>query len=226
MPRMARIVVPGIPHHLTQRGNRRENVFFNDDHRQRYLQLLLEYSTYHGLSVLAYCLMTNHVHLVAIPVFVASLAAVMRPLNQRYAQFINQCLGISGRLWQGRFFSCPRDESHLWAAIRYVERNPVRARMVERAEHYPWSSAAAHCGLRHDPLLAALPDVRPLETVDWSSWLAEDDDEKTLFTLRLNTRTGRPIGAEQFVSDLESRLHRRLHAQPIGRPARCRSQNN
>jgi putative transposase len=227
MPRMARIVVPGIAHHLTQRGNRRQLVFFQDNHRQRYLQLLLEYSIYHGLLILAYCLMTNHVHLIAIPVSAASLASVMKPLNQRYTQFINQMvLGISGRRWQGRFFSCPLDEPHLRAAIRYAGRNPVRVRMVAKAEHYPWSSAAAHCGLRADPFPVALPEVRPAETADWSAWLAERDNEKTLVTLRLHTRTGRPAGAEQFVSDLESRLGWRLQAQPVGRPARYRSQTS
>lgn len=218
MPRMARVVVPGVPHHLTQRGNRRENVFFCDDNRQRYLHLLLEYATKYELLTLAYCLMTNHVHLVAIPLRAQSLALVFMPLDLRYAQYINWNLGISGRLWQGRFFSCPLDVPHFWASIRYVERNPVRARIVSRAEHYPWSSAAAHCGLRSDPLLSPLPSPQPAETSDWSAWLAESEDEKTLATLRRNTRTGRPAGGEKFVADLESRLGRILRAHPIGRP--------
>src|SRR5512143_1905780 len=178
MPRMARVVVPGIPHHLTQRGNHREDIFFNDGDRQRYLQLLLEYSAKHGMKTLAYCLMTNHVHLVSVPTGADTFARAMKPVNLRYAQHVNWNKGICGRLWQGRFFSCPLDEEHLWAAIRYVERNPVRVRLARRAEQYPWSSAAAHCGLRSDPVLAPLPELRPFWTADWSGWLAEKEDEK------------------------------------------------
>ena len=120
MPRIARVVIPGIPHHLTQRGNRREDVFFADSDRQRYLELLLEYSAKHGLETLAYCLMTNHVHLVCVPARVDSLSLVLKPLDLRYAQHVNWTHGISGRLWQGRYFSCPLDDEHFWAAIRYV----------------------------------------------------------------------------------------------------------
>ena len=137
--------MPGIPHHLTQRGNRREEAFFSDDDRQRYLQLLLEYSAKHRLETLAYCLMTNHIHLVCIPARADSLSLVMKPLDLRHAQHVNWTHGISGRLWQGRFFSCPLDEEHLCAALRYVTGNPVRARLVRRAENYAWSSAAADC---------------------------------------------------------------------------------
>jgi putative transposase len=217
---MARVVVPGIPHHLTQRGNRREDVFFGDDDRQRYLQLLLEYSAKHGMETLAYCLMTNHVHFVSVPARADSLARVFKPVDLRYTQHVNWNQGISGRLWQGRFFSCPLDEEHLWAAIRYVERNPVRARLVRKAEHYPWSSAAAHCGGRTDPVLAPLPEPRPLGAANWPAWLAEKEDEKMLLRLRLCTRTGRPVGSRQFLAKLESKLGRRLQARPIGRPRR------
>ena len=218
MPRMARVVVPGIPHHLTQRGNRREDVFFCDDDRQRYLQLLIEYSARHGMVTLAYCLMTNHVHLVSVPSLAVTLGRVMKPVDLRYAQHINWDQGISGRLWQGRFFSCPLDEEHLWAAIRYVERNPVRARLVRRAEDYPWSSAAVHCGRRSDPVLGQLPEPRPSEASDWSAWLAQREDKGMISKLRLCTRTGRPAGGEQFVARLESKLGRRLRPMPVGRP--------
>jgi putative transposase len=222
MPRMARVVIPGIPHHVTQRGNRREDVFFEDGDRQRYLQLLLGYATKHGLSILAYCLMTNHIHLVCIPQQADTLAKVFRPLDLRYTQHFNQAQHISGRLWQGRPFSCALDDEHLWAAIRYVERNPVRARMVRRAEDYAWSSALAHCGLREDPLLSPLPPTMPASTRDWSAWLAANDDEKTMATIRLRTRTGRPAGDKRFIAGLESRLGRRLQPRAIGRPKKGR----
>ena len=123
---MARVVVPGIPHHLTQRGNRREDVFFCDGDRQRFLQLLLEYSAKHGMEILAYCLMTNHVHFVSVPAQADSLARVMKPVDLPYAQHVNWNQGICGRLWQGRFFSCPLDEEHLWAAIRQLFRLSIR----------------------------------------------------------------------------------------------------
>ncbi len=218
MPRMARVVVAGIPHHITQRGNRREDVFFCDDDRQRYLQLLLEYSAKHELETLAYCLMTNHVHLVCVPEREESLSLVLKPLDMRYAQHVNWTHKISGRLWQGRFYSCVLDEDHLWAAIRYVERNPVRARIVRKAENYVWSSAATHCGLRSDPVLSPLPKGCPVEPLGWSAWLAEGDDEKMLTTLRLHTRTGRPAGGKRFMTELELRIGRKLRAYPVGRP--------
>jgi putative transposase len=218
MPRIARVVIPGIPHHVTQRGNRREDVFFTQADRQRYLQLLLEYSARHGLKILAYCLMTNHIHLVCIPEHATTLASVFRTLDLRYTQHFNWSQQTSGRLWQGRPFSCALDDEHLPAAVRYVERNPVRARIVRKAEHYEWSSAAAHCGLRRDPLLSPLLGLVPVRTEDWSVWLAEKDDEKMLSTICLRTRTGRPAGSRKFIAALESRVGRRLQPKPIGRP--------
>ncbi len=140
MPRIARVVVPGIPHHVTQHGNRQNDVFFSDADRQRYLQLVLQYSIRHGLQILSYCLMTNHVHLICIPSLARTLALVFKPVHTRYVQYINWQQGISGRLWQGRFFLCPLDEYHLWAAIRYVERNPVRAGIERRiGDAHPWN---------------------------------------------------------------------------------------
>jgi putative transposase len=147
----------------------------------------------------------------------------MKPLDLRYAQHVNWTHGISGRLWQGRFFSCPLDEEHLWAAIRYVERNPVRARIVRRAENYPWSSATAHCGMRDDPVLSSLPKGRPAAREEWSAWLAEGDDAKMLARLRLYTRTGRPAGGKRFISALESRLERKLAPKRVGGPRKSSS---
>lgn len=210
--------MPGIPHHVTQRGNRREDIFFEEGDRQRYIQLLLEYSAKYGLKTLAYCLMTNHVHLVCIPERADTLGLVFRPLDMRYTQHFNFSRGTSGRLWQGRPFSCALDDEHLLAAVRYVERNPVRARMVRQAEQYDWSSAAAHCGLRTDPLLSPLQGLVPVRTEDWSAWLAEKDEEEMLVTIRALTRTGRPAGSKGFVAAVEARLGRRLQPKSIGRP--------
>lgn len=146
MSRVARIVVPGFAHHVTQRGNRRADVFETDEDRHAYLRFLTQYADKHGLSVWAYCLMTNHVHLVVVPEREDSLAKALRDAHTVYAMRFNTRTRLSGHVWQGRFYSCPMDETHLWTAVRYVERNPVRAGLVSRAEDYPWSSAPAHCG--------------------------------------------------------------------------------
>ncbi|MCK4623817.1 MAG: transposase, partial [Phycisphaerae bacterium] len=192
MARLARIVVPDIPHHLTQRGNRREDIFFNEADRQKYLLLLKDQCELYRLEVWAYCLMTNHVHLVVVPKTADALGQAMRRMNSQYAAYVNQRQGLCGHLWQGRFFSCPLDERHFWSAVRYVERNPVRAGLVERAEEYPWSSAAAHCGMRKDSLVSG--DLEKSDHVgDWQGWLL-DEEEADVERLRRHTKTGRPCG--------------------------------
>ncbi len=217
MPRMARVVVPGVPHHITQRGNRRENIFFVKSDYRRYLRLLGEYVEDRGFDVLAYCLMPNHVHLVAVPHDEGSLAAVLKPVHLRYAQHVNRSQSYSGRVWQGRFYSCPLDGGHTAAAIRYVECNPVRAGLASRATSYEWSSAAAHAGMRRDRLLATgIESWVPVE--DWSEWLKEAEPDELPEQLRLHTRTGRPLGDKGFVQELEKLSGRRLHALPRGRP--------
>ena len=184
---------------------------------RRYLRLLADYSAERGLDILAYCLMPNHVHLVAVPADDRTLAAVLKPVHLCYAQHVNRSQSCSGRVWQGRFFSCPLDAAHTAAAIRYVECNPVRAGLEPRAVNYEWSSAAAHAGLRRDRLLASGID-RWVPVTDWSGWLAEAEPEDLTVRLRLHTRTGRPLGDDGFVRDLEARSERRLHALPRGRP--------
>ena len=222
MPRLARVVFAGLPHHVTQRGNRRERVFFGDEDRRTYLAWLKEYCDAHGVAVLGYCLMPNHVHLVAVPAAEDGLERALKPLHMRHAQRVNRARGWHGHLWQGRFFSSPLDEEYMWAALRYVERNPVRAKMVRRAENYRWSSAGAHCGLREDPLLTTARTWRErLSAVkDWSAWLAEGDEAEELATLRRNVDKGLPCGAESFLDRLEKLAGRPLRVRPIGRPRR------
>ena len=213
--RLARIVAPGFPHHITQRGNRHADVFFEPSDRQMYLSLLRRYSGKHGLSIWAYCLMTNHVHVVAVPQAADSLARTLRDAHQAYAVYQNRRQDQNGHLWQGRFFSCVLDDLHQWAAVRYVEQNPVRAGLVERCEDYEWSSAAAHCGLRADPLLAR--DFPPPGLIDdWAGWLAvmKADEAKAL---RRQTKTGRPCGPSTFVERLENLLGRALRPGKRGR---------
>ncbi len=212
--RLARIVAPGYPHHITQRGNRRADVFFEPEDRRVYLSLLKRYADRYGLSIWAYCLMTNHVHLVGVPEKDDSLARTLRDAHQAYAVYQNHRMGESGHLWQGRFFSCVLDAVQQWTAVRYVEQNPVRAGMVGRAETYEWSSAAAHCGLRNDPILA--PDFPPPgEIDDWAAWLEIVNTEQVA-ALRHRTKTGRPLGSEAFVDRLERLLDRALRPKKRG----------
>ena len=224
MPRLARTVFAEVPHHVTQRGNRREDVFFVEEDYQTYLKWLHQYSLQHRLEILAYCLMTNHVHLIAVPESIDSLHRALKPLHMRYAQRINRIKGWKGHLWQGRYFSAPLDEPYTWSAIRYVELNPVRARMVEKAEEYPWSSAATHCGLREDDILLRgegwLTLKAPID--DWSNWLAEGDRQGELKIIRRNIDKGLPCGSNQFVSHLEELVGRSLQFRPRGRPKPCK----
>lgn len=224
MPRQARTVFSGIPHHITQRGNRREDVFFNDEDRLAYLAWLQQYCLVFDVEVLAYCLMSNHIHLVAVPASDDGLQRVLKPLHMRYAQRINRARGWTGHLWQGRFFSSPLDDAYLWAVVRYVERNPVRAAMVQRAEQYRWSSAAAHCGGHADALLNTGSDWgrKFLAATDWSAWLAEGDDDDALRTVRRNIDKGLPCGSDEFVSQLGQQAGRLLGYRPQGRPAKDR----
>lgn len=220
MPRLSRSVFAGIPHHITQRGNRREDIFFADEDREAYLSWLKEYSDKFEVEILAYCLMTNHIHLVAVPATEESLHRALKPLHMRYAQRINRARGWKGHLWQGRFFSSPLDEAYLWAAVRYVERNPVRAGLALRAEHYRWSSAAAHCGKRSDRLLNPEFGWNKLffEMEDWSAWLAEGDEAEELQMLRRNVEKGLPCGDEGFIRKLGKQVGRLLEYRPKGRP--------
>lgn len=220
MPRIARTVFAGVPHHITQRGNRREDVFFTDADRAAYLTWLGDYCARHHVKVLAYCLMTNHVHIVAIPGSDQALEQVFRPLHTRYAQRLNRAKGWKGHVWQGRFFSSALDDDYLWTAIRYVERNPVRARLVRRGENYPWSSAAAHCGLKADSVLTADPEwyAQKQAIGDWSAWLAEVDAQEQVDLLRRHVERGLPCGNESFVKKLERRAGHLLRPRPRGRP--------
>ena len=224
MPRLARTVCAHVPHHITQRGNRREDVFYTDADRAAYLTWLREYAEKYDVDILAYCLMTNHIHLVAVPETEDGLQRMLKPLHMRYAQRINRVRNWKGHLWQGRFFSSALDDAYLWAAVRYVERNPVRARIVRKAENYPWSSAAAHCGLREDSVLTTTAYWRKqfASIRHWSAWLAEGDEPEQLNLLRRNADMGLPCGSQKFIHKLEKLAGRALQFRPRGRP---RTQN-
>ncbi|MDX2426869.1 MAG: transposase [Cycloclasticus sp.] len=219
MPRLARAVFPHIPHHITQRGNRREDVFFSDQNRLFYLELLQHYCRKYTVSVLAYCLMDNHIHLVLTPETEKGLQQVLKPLHMRYAQYINKQKGWKGHLWQGRFFSSALDETYTCSTIRYVERNPVQANMLGEAEQYRWSSAAYHCGLVDSSLLSPLPqEYKTVSSEEWSDWLALPESKETVEVVHRNTEKGLPCGSVDFIDRLERLAKRSLHYRPQGRP--------
>ena len=221
MPRLARVVVPDIPYHITQRGNRREDVFFTSQDRVLYLKWLYEYCLKFEVEIWAYCLMTNHIHLILKPSTEEGLQQVLKPLHMRYAQYINKQKGWKGHLWQGRFFSSALDELYTYSAIRYVERNPVSAGMVERAEDYIWSSAAAHIGKVDNVLLSDIPDSYcAVKKSEWSDWLASPEDSEHLIIIRRNIEKGLPCGVDGFIAWLEGKTNRCLQFKKQGRPGK------
>ena len=154
MPRIARVVIPECPHHVIQRGNRRLRAFLTEEDRRLYCRLIGQEALKHGVIFWAYCLMDNHVHLVAVPRTTSSLSKAIGEAHRKYTNAINIRENWRGYLWQGRFLSYPLDEGHLYSVVRYVESNPVRAGIVQRAEEYLWSSARAHVLGTQDCLLS------------------------------------------------------------------------
>ncbi len=214
MTRLARIAVPGLPYHITQRGNRRQPVFFGEADYHMYLDLLRTQSRRWGLEVWAYCLMTNHVHLIVVPACDQSLARGIGETHRRYTRYINFREGWRGYLWQGRFASVPLDASHLLAAFRYVEHNPVAAGLVPHAEDYPWSSARAHVTGNREPLLSPHPLRETIQ--DWRAFLRTAEDPTVTRHLEQQLRTGRPQGAATFLDQLEARLGRPIRPRRSG----------
>ena len=199
-------------------------IFTTDEDREVYVALLAEFAPRYALGIWAWCLMTNHVHLVVVPERKDSLARAIGEAHRRYTRGINVREGVRGHLFQERFHSFPiQADGHLLAVVRYVERNPVRAKMVERAEDYPWSSARYHVDGRVDRLVELSP-VRGM-VMDWSQFLRGDEARRELGTIRRHLRTGRPWGTELWLRKMEKRLGRRLLPRTGGWP-RGRSRKN
>ena len=213
MARMARVIASGIPHHVTQRGNRRQQTFFCDDDYLEYLSLMAEWCGKYGVQIWAWCLMPNHIHLIAVPGSEESLTRAIGEAHRRYTRRINFRENWRGHLWQERFASFPMDENYLLAAARYVEMNPVAAGIVERPEEYPWSSARAHLAGEDDQLVKVAPLLAMVS--NWSDFLSlSDEEEITLF--QRHARSGRPLGNDAFVDRLEAGLERLLRPQKRG----------
>lgn len=211
MPRNARAVAPGLPYHITQRGTNRQKVFFTASDRSLYLRLVRENQAEAGVRILAYCLMTNHVHFVAIPEREDSLAVLFGRANGRYAQAVNIRKGRCGHLWQARFHSCILSDSHLAIALRYVEENPCRAGMTATPSEYRWSSAAAHLLGQADR--SRVLDLKYWEraggVATWAEMYGSPSGADQILALRKCTYSGRPFGEESFVSAMEERFQRK-----------------
>ena len=218
MARMARLVVPGHPHHVTQRGVRRMEVFSAPGDYETYRALLGEWCGAAETEIWAYCLMPNHVHLILVPSREDGLRAALGEAHRRYTRHVNTREGWRGHLWQERFHSFVMDEDHLLACARYVELNPVRAGLVERPEDWQWSSARAHLGIGDDGITARRPLLD--RVADWRGFLDGGLDATTLETIRRHARTGRPLGVESFLEGRERSLGRRVRPRPRGRPKR------
>ena len=219
MPRIARIVAAGYPHHITQRGNYQQKIFSDDADRIKYLSLIKEESSRYHLIILAYCLMSNHVHFMAVPQREDSLGKVFKYTNMKYSQYYNNKMKVSGHLFQGRFFSCVLDERHMIACARYIERNPVRANLVRKPYLWSYSSAKIHCGIsQDDPLvtnqLFAYIEKEPKE---WKEFIEAPDNPDEIKGIREKTRTGRPLGTDDFIEKLEGQLKRLFKLKPKGR---------
>lgn len=224
MSRIARAVASGFPHHVVQRGNNREKVFFNKEDKDKYLSLLKKYSDKWNSPILTYCLMSNHVHLLARPSKNESLYKMMQGITLCYTQYINRTCKRTGRLWESRYHSCIIDkEKYLWAVARYIEQNPVRAKIAKKAEDYPYSSAKAHIyGTKDEALGEMLFEDR--QRKDYIQLMKANIKEEDINNIRNYTRNGRPFGSESFVEKMEQKLDRIFKLRPRGRPKKGKGQ--
>jgi putative transposase len=214
MPRTARLVVPGYPHHVTQRGSRRQQTFFEDADYLAYLDLIGELKESTGVDVWAYCLMPNHIHVVAVPWHKQSLAKLFGIAHHRYAHRVNLAHDWRGHLWQERFHSVVMDDAHLLAAIRYVELNPVRAGLCAVAEDWRWSSVHAHLSDTFDSIVTVAPMRERVP--NWHHYLSEESAPMLQDSIRKHTRTGRPAGDGRFIRRLEKETGMRLRRHKPG----------
>jgi putative transposase len=218
MARLARVIAPGFPHHVTQRGNRRQTTFFRESDYAAYVELLAEQCRRYAIRIWGWCLMPNHAHLIAVPAGESGLRLAIGKTHLHYTRRVNFREGWRGHLWQGRFDSYPMDDAHLWQAARYIDLNPVRAGLVGAPEEWPWSSAVGRILQRPDPLVDAdCPLLRAREAANWGDFLAAGLGEEDLEALRRHERTGRPLGSAAFVERISQVVGRALAPKRAGR---------
>ena len=217
MARIARVIAPGIPHHVTQRGNRRQTAFFTDDDCRAYLDLLREHCRLHGVRVWGWCLMPNHAHRIAAPASEEGPRLAIGKTHRHYTRRVNFRERWRGHPWQGRFASYPLDDDHALAAARYVELNPVRAALVGEPRAWPWSSAAGRILARADALLDPACPLPGMVSESWRDFLTVPTRAEQAETMRRHERTGRPLGSETFVERVGVLLGRDLTRKKPGR---------
>ena len=209
MPRKARIVIPGLPHHVTQRGNYKQSIFESRRDYVKYLYLMKERSIKYKVDIISYCLMKNHVHFVVVPDKQDSCARLFRDVHAFYSRYKHSNRDKKGHLWQGRYYSCVMSDSHLYQAIRYVEMNPVRAGIVRYPGEYFWSSAREHLGMESNPVLRTknieFYGKKLVSSENWYSYLNQKDDN-LVRQIRKMTKSGKVLGDDDFVSFIERRM--------------------
>ncbi|MCC6758695.1 MAG: transposase [Candidatus Omnitrophica bacterium] len=219
MPRTARVVVPGCFYHITQRGNNKRVIFYDDHDRRKYLYLIEEYRAKHEVEIFAYCLMNNHVHFIA-RAGQDGFAKWLNVVHMRYTQYFNKRYATSGHLWQGRYYSCVLDNNHFIAAVRYVERNPVRAQLVQKAWEWPWSSAREH--IQKERGIIGLNETQEfLGVVNWKEYLGGEEILADLDAIRKATTSKRVWGSQEFIEELERKYGIKLSSPRMGRPFKC-----
>ncbi len=222
MSRIARIVGAGYPHHIIQRGNNKQRLFFDDSDRELYLKLLKKYSSESGCKIYAYSLMDNHVHILCIPLYEHSLAKTMQKLSLSFTQHINRKYNRTGRLWECRFHSAMVDkEAYLWSVCRYIERNPVRAHIVNEPSKYKWSSAHLTTMEQKEGFVEPIWQNNN-EKKEYLAFLLQPDNEDELEKMRRATYTGKPIGTESFLNSITKSLGIKLSIRPRGRPPKIK----
>ena len=216
MGRTNRVVIPGIPHHITQRGVRRQQVFFSHDDYTLFTNLLRHFLKKTDLRVLAWCLMPNHYHILVTPPHSKSLAEFFAPLHRTYSFIINQREGWSGHLWQERYNSFPVDNDHTMAAARYIELNPLRAKLVNSPDEYPWSSAQAHLTSQEDGITDLVSSMNLQH--DWKSLLESGLTDEEIAQFRHHENTNLPLGNPQFLEEIRKSCSIPTEPRKRGRP--------
>ncbi len=221
MPRVKRLVVPGVPHHVTQRGNQGQQVFFDEKDGQHYIDDLKDYAARAETKILAFCLMPNHIHLILEPAHEDGLRAALAPVHHRHAMRLNKRDAGGGHIWQGRFHSNAMDESSTFAVKRYVELNPVRSNLVNKPEAWRWSSAKHHLGLEHLDFISPSQFDWPVDK--WRAFLAEGISEQELAYIRKTEMSHRVMGNDKFIDQLERQTGLNLRPAKRGRPPKHQS---
>ncbi len=217
MSRSARIAIVDFPHHITQRGNNKNTIFFDDEDYSKYLTLLEKYKTKYYLDIFSYTLMPNHIHVKAIPKQLDSFSRTFNYTQMCYTQYFNKKYKKVGHLWQSRFFSCPLDEQHTYAVTKYIELNPVRAKLVKNPEDWKWSSARDHLDIEQG-IISLSSREQILDIPNWREYLRIEPSEELIETINVCTLKGKPLGDKAFFEMLENKLGISLASRPKGRP--------